>query len=58
MTKKHFEAIARDIREELELADSPDAQRTLDRLVVRLGTTFLDCNDLFDYNRFVRACGL
>ena len=57
MTKKHFEAIATDIRMEKDFADTPEALTALHRTAVRLGITFGEFNSHFDYNRFVDACG-
>ena len=57
MTKKHFEAIAKDIRDEKDFADGPEGLKALHRTAVRLGITFGEFNDNFYYNRFVTACG-
>lgn len=58
MTKKHFEAIAADIRIALNEADG-DAERYGVRMVAnRLVTTFIGMNPLFDKKKFLTACGL
>lgn len=58
MTRKHFEAIAADIRVAYTEADG-DAERYGVRMVAnRLVTTFIGMNPNFDRTRFLTACGL
>jgi len=66
MTRKHFEAIARDIRRQVEAADlvgrgpfepGQDRIRTLNRMAIELSHTFKGFNPNFDQARFLTACG-
>lgn len=66
MTRKHFEAIAADFREQVADADlvgrgpfepGQDRIRTLNRLAVELSHTFKTFNPNFDQTRFLTACG-
>lgn len=58
MTRKHFEAIASDIRHSYENADG-DAERFAVRSVAaKLSVTFSIFNPNFDRARFLAACGM
>lgn len=66
MTRKHFEAIARDIRVSVAAADlvgrSPmepgeDRKRTLYVVACDLAATFSTFNANFNRTRFLTACG-
>jgi hypothetical protein len=66
MTKKHFEAIAKDINKKtleiLECNFSYDekwfALLTLEDLVHELRITFSEFNNNFDVDKFIIACGV
>lgn len=58
MTRKHFAAVAADIKENVEAADgNTDAIRTLRQLAGDLARTFKLFNPNFDRVRFLTACG-
>lgn len=59
MTKRHFEAIARMLREQGEtLADPTQAADIAHRdLVDGMASYFADQNPRFDRERFLTACG-
>ena len=57
MTRKHFELIARRIREARDrYPDSHDVQSALDVLVYELSADFPYFNATFNKRRFVQAC--
>ena len=67
MTKKHFEAIAKNINDratvvffsqELNDDEKSIALYTLRHLAYDLGSTFSKFNDNFDYDKFIKACGV
>lgn len=62
MSKKHFECIARRIREQRGTCDDPltsaDAIRALDALARSLCEDFASYNPNFDRSRFLTACGV
>lgn len=59
MTKRHFIAIAADIRAELNAyAASPTACEVIEETAKRLASTFAGFNPAFDRGRFLAACGV
>ena len=67
MTKKHFEAIAKDINTRAtvvffsqSMSDTNKAisLHTLKHMAYDLGSTFSKFNDSFDYDKFIKACGV
>jgi hypothetical protein len=59
MTKKHYEAIASEMRKHLEeyQAGGVDALRAWGAICDRLATVFAKDNARFDKARFLNACG-
>ncbi len=59
MTKKHYEAIARDIRGVYEfVATSPIEKSVIRILALSLCTTFIMDNKMFDRDKFLTACAV
>lgn len=58
MTKKHFEAIAKIIKEEKEASSNEDADVMANAIALRLSQYFITENHHFDPYRFLRACGI
>ena len=67
MTKKHFEAIAKDINtratvvffsQSLSDTEKEISLHTLKHMAYDLGSTFSKFNDNFDYDKFIKACGV
>ena len=61
MTKKHFIAVASDVRRHVEVAQrQPDVDAAMDAVHVMAKAycaVFQRANPLFDEERFMRACG-
>lgn len=57
MSKKHFIAIARDLKDLLEESKSRVEKIVLEKTARRLADTFAGFNDNFDRGRFLSACG-
>lgn len=58
MTKKHFIAIAKDIRNRIERTATTAEENAIEVLAHDLANTFADFNQAFDYGRFMAACGV
>ena len=67
MTKKHFEAIAKDINDRATVVffsqGMSDTEKeislfTLKHMAYDLGSTFSKFNNNFDYDKFIKACGV
>lgn len=58
MTKKHFIAIAADIRRELNRVAGAEACEALERMARSLCAVFAQFNPAFDRGRFLAACGV
>ena len=61
MSRKHFEAIARTIRYELDAAEGnfePIGRAAMVELTKQLASTFAGFNPAFDRERFLTACGI
>lgn len=61
MSKRHFEAVARVLRDALEheqFADSRAGARVAESIARELADVFADENPRFDRARFLRACGV
>lgn len=57
MTRKHFEAIASDIRQTRECIHNKDYY-IVDALAQALALSFMQVNPRFDRERFLQACGI
>jgi hypothetical protein len=57
MTKKHFEAIARIIADQVTMAD-PQFRPILQLLAADIAAVMVQGNRHFDRTRFLSACGL
>lgn len=57
MTKKHFEAIARIIREVKQGVETQGGVDAVNDITEKLSTFFKQDNPRFDKNRFEEACG-
>lgn len=58
VSKKHFEAIAAELRAALELDSNPAARQSVERVAEGLSNIFARENPRFDRARFLKACGL
>lgn len=58
MTKKHFIAIAADIRHRMDRAESTADECLIDSLAYDLAATFEGFNPNFDRTKFLAACGV
>lgn len=61
MTRKHFEALATQIKYDLEgldLANSPAARLAAETVVHSVAAVCAAQNPRFDRDKFVKACGL
>jgi hypothetical protein len=54
MSRKDFEAIAQAIKAHV----TPENEDALYRVADQIAEHCIDCNDLFDYSRFMTACGV
>lgn len=55
MSRKHFEAIARVLREQVESAETPEAHSVLIRTAELLAYEFAGFNHHFNRSRFLNA---
>jgi hypothetical protein len=58
MSRKHFVAIAAEMRILVDAAKGKAELELLNTTVAALCDVFESCNDRFDRQRFFRACGL
>lgn len=58
MQKRHFEAVARDIRRAYQTAESDGERRGCYAVASNLCDTFAAANPLFQRQRFLVACGV
>lgn len=58
LTKQHFEAIAKIIETQIEHAGNECCQAQLEWLAMAIGDYLSTTNTLFDYTRFIKACGI
>ncbi|UTC29822.1 hypothetical protein BAJUN_01920 [Bajunvirus bajun] len=58
MQKRHFEAVAADIRRAYQQAESDGERRGCYAVAHNLAETFAAANPLFDRQRFLVACGV
>lgn len=58
MSRKHFAALARALRAELESADTLDKWEGVVEAIVAIAGVCADFNSRFDRGRFYDACGL
>lgn len=58
MTKKHFIAIAAEIRQALRESCDVSESYGIEKMAIRLCTTFKSANPNFDRSRFLAACGV
>lgn len=58
VNKKHFKAIAAELRAAIELDSNPAAQQAVERVAEGLSNIFARENPRFDRARFLKACGL
>lgn len=59
LTKKHFEAIAKIMREHHDKEHKhTETYNTVDEIIGDLASYLRDENPLFDWIRFVKACGI
>lgn len=56
MSQKHFEALAKAVRESAELGSLTQYQ--VECIACKIGSVCLDFNPRFDYQRFLLACGV
>ena len=57
MTRKHFEAIAADLKRQADYANDVEYGAILD-VCLALSHTFKEFNPAFDRDRFLKACGV
>jgi len=58
MTRKHFEAIAKTVRDVAAVADTPEARAAVVLMAERLADDFAGFNSNFNRRRFLQACGM
>ena len=58
LTKRTFEAIAQMIGTQIEHAGNDCCRAQLEWLAIALGDYLATTNTLFDYARFIKACGV
>lgn len=58
VSKKHFEAIAAELRAAIELDSKAAARQSVERVAEGLSNIFARENPRFDRARFLKACGL